>query len=84
MTVKVRKVGNSYTLTIPADAMETMHLVDGQELEVRATPHALEYCPLYVKPQKIDWSAYENTKVDVRDGMQPDEYVRSLREDDRS
>ena len=83
MTVKVRKVGNSYTLTIPTDAMETMRLVDGQELGVRSSAHLLEYYPLYIRPHKIDWSAYENTGVDVRDSMKPDEYVRKLRDNDR-
>ena len=33
--------------------------------------------------RKVDWSAYENTDTDVRDGMKPDEYVKSLRENDR-
>ncbi len=83
MTVKIRRVGNSYTLTIPSEAMSAMSLVDGQELEVRATARVLEYHVLLSRPETIDWREYESGDADLRDGMDPVNYVRSLRDDDR-
>lgn len=84
MTVKVRKVGNSYTLTIPSEAMEHLHLVNGQELEVRFNNRILEYHTLLSIPEMIDWTEYESSDPDIRDGMDPEEYIRELRRDDRS
>ena len=83
MTVKVRKVGNSYTLTIPAEAMEYLHLVNGQELEVRFNGRILEYHTLLSVPDEIDWSEYDSPSADFTKGEDPDHYIRRLRDNDR-
>lgn len=83
MSVKVRKVGNSFTVTIPAGFVESLNLYDGQELEVNASEHAIEYRPLKTAPKTINWDDYEPVSDKLRDGMTPDEYVRSLRDYDR-
>ncbi len=31
----------------------------------------------------ISWEEYETTKTDVRDGLPPEEYIRTMRENDR-
>lgn len=83
MAVKVRKVGNSYTLTIPAQAVASLKLHDGQELEVSVENQKLEY-RIAKKPINFKgWEKYETRDTDLRDGMTADEYVRSLRADDR-
>ena len=81
--VKVRKVGNSYTVTVPAAAVEELRLSDGQELEVVVSKQKLEYRPVRSAPFEIDWSKYQTLDADIRDGMSPEEYVRSLRDYDR-
>lgn len=82
MNVKVRKVGNSYTVTIPSEIIQTLRLEDGQEMEVSAKGMGIEYRPVYVPVREIDWKRYEGTG-DILDGMSPDAYVRKLRDDDR-
>jgi antitoxin component of MazEF toxin-antitoxin module len=83
MSVKVRRVGNSFTVTIPAGFVESLNLYDGQELEVSASEQTLEYKPLKALPKTIKWEDYEPISGNLRDGMTPDEYVRSLRDNDR-
>ena len=83
MSVKVRKVGNSFTVTIPAGIVESLHLYDGQELEVSASEQSLEYRPLKSIPRTIHWGDYEPVSHHLRDGMTPDEYDSSLRDNDR-
>ena len=83
MSVKVRKVGNSLTVTIPAGFVEALNIYDGQELEVKVSEQAIEYKPLKTMPSTISWDDYAPTTNNLRDGMNPDEYVRSLRDYDR-
>ena len=83
MAVKIRKVGNSYVLTIPPDVMFALDLHDGQEMEVTARSNALEYRALKPNVKTVDWEKYETRDRDLRDGLSPDEYVRKLRENDR-
>ena len=83
MSVKVRKVGNSFTVTIPSGFVETLNLYDGQELEVYASGNSLEYKPLHTVPDIIEWEKYESTSGKTWEGENPDDYVRSLRDNDR-
>ena len=83
MSVKVRKVGNSFTVTIPAGFVELLNLYDGQELEVNVSEQTLEYRLLKAIPKTIDWDDYEPVSSHLRDGLTPDEYVRRLRDYDR-
>ena len=82
MSVKIRKVGNSYTVTIPAGIVNDLRLYDGQELEVNANGQTLEYIIPNSRPTVISWDDYA-TQSSIRDGLSPDDYVRSLRDDDR-
>ncbi len=84
MLVKARKVGNSFVLTIPSSLVDTMNLSDGQEMLVdySAYSRTLSYRPR--KVSKINWEEFvSQDKEDIRDGMSPEEYVRSLRDLDR-
>ena len=84
MLVKARKVGNSFALTIPASIVEDMKLYDGLEMKVDYNPYSgiLSYKPDRVR--EIDWEEFiSKDKVDIRDGMLPEDYVRSLRDYDR-
>ena len=83
MSVKVRKVGNSFTVTIPSGFVEYLNLYDGQELEVNSTGHSLEYKPIVKVPDTIHWEKYEALSGSFTDGIDPDDYVRSLRDNDR-
>lgn len=83
MSVKVRKVGNSLTLSIPAQVAQDLKLYDGQELEVNTSFGTLMYVVPQYSAKTIDWNKYRTTDADVRDGLTADEYVRRLREDDR-
>ena len=84
MFVKARKVGNSFALTIPASIVETMKIQDGLELKVDYNPYSgtLSYQPERVR--EINWDEFISAdKEDIRDGMTPEDYVRSLRDYDR-
>lgn len=84
MFVKARKVGNSFALTIPASIVETMKIQDGLELKVDYNPYSgtLSYQPERVR--EINWDKFISAdKEDIRDGMTPEDYVRSLRDYDR-
>ena len=86
MIVKARKVGNSFTLTIPSSIVSEMKVHDGLELEVDYNQYSgvLSYHPNRII--KIDWDEFtskDKDKEDIRDGMKPEDYVRSLRDNDR-
>ena len=51
MLVKIRKVGNSFALTIPASLAEAISLNDGQEMEVDYNPYSgtLSYHPQRIR-----------------------------------
>ena len=84
MFVKARKVGNSFALTIPASIVEAMKIQDGLELKVDYNPYSgtLSYQPERVR--EINWDEFISADTeDIRDGMTPEDYVRSLRDYDR-
>lgn len=84
MLVKARKVGNSFALTIPSTFVNTMNLADGQEMLVDydAYSRTLSYRPNRVC--EINWDEFvSQDKDDIRDGMSPEDYIRSLRDFDR-
>ena len=83
MSVKVRKVGNSYTVSIPAGVVKQLDIFDGQIMDVVMTSKGFEYRIAEPVPSGIDWASYQYDGAPLRDGMDPDEYVRSLRNDDR-
>ena len=84
MLVKTRRVGNSFALTIPASIVENMKIYDGLEMKVEYNPYSgiLSYKPDCVR--EINWKEFTSeNKADIRDGMTPEDYVRSLRDYDR-
>lgn len=84
MLVKARKVGNSFALTIPATIVETMNVYDGQEMKVDYNPYngMLTYQPDSIR--EINWEEFvPKDRIDIRDGLTPEEYVRRLRDYDR-
>ena len=84
MFVKARKVGNSFALTIPASIVENMKIQDGLELKVDYNPYSgtLSYQPERVR--EINWDEFISADTeDIRNGMTPENYVRSLRDYDR-
>mgnify|MGYP002627372786 CR=1 FL=1 len=86
MFVKARKMGNSFALTMPASIGETMNLHDGLELKVDYNPYSgiLPYQTNPNRVREINWSEFiSDDKEDIRDGMTPEDYVRSLRDYDR-
>ena len=83
MAVKVRKVGNSFSVTIPAHIIRQLHLRHGQELDEHTSAYGWEYRPARPRPAEIRWEAYESPQADIRDGLSPDAYIRKLREQDR-
>ena len=80
MTVKLRKVGHSYVVTIPKEYVVKYNLEDGQEMTVSIENASLMYSP--VQREKIEWEKYETASSIVPDDMTPDEYIRSMRDDD--
>ena len=83
MSVKIRKAGNSFAVTVPAHIVSQLHLRHGQSLEVRPSAHGWEYRLPYSGSGRVDWEEYESLGADVREGLAPEEYVRSMREQDR-
>ena len=83
MSVKVRKVGNSFAVTIPTQIVNQLHLRHGQSLEVRPSAHGWEYQLPHPYSGRVAWEEYETLDANVRDGLSPEEYVRSMREQDR-
>ena len=84
MLVKTRKVGNSFTLTIPASVVEAMSLNDDQAMEVDYNPYSrtISYHPQRIT--EINWEEFiSQDNDDIRDGMMPEDYVRALRDFDR-
>lgn len=82
MKVKVRKVGNSLVLTVPAGVAEEAGLCAGQELEVSGSRGSIEYA-YRPKGGKIDWSKYELCGEELREGMDSLKYIDSLRDEVR-
>ena len=83
MSVKIRKVGNSFAVTIPTHIVNQLRLRHGQSLEVRSSAHGWEYRLPHTHSGHIAWEEYETLDADVRDGLSPEEYVRNMREQDR-
>ncbi len=83
MSVKVRKVGNSFAVTIPTHIVNQLRLRHGQSLEVRPSAHGWEYQLPHPYSGRVAWEEYETLDANVRDGLSPEEYVRSMREQDR-
>ena len=83
MSVKIRKVGNSFAVTIPTHIVSQLRLRHGQSLEVRPSAHGWEYRLPHTYSGSVAWEEYESLDADVRDGLSPEEYVRSMREQDR-
>ena len=83
VAVKIRKVGNSYTLTVPAHAVDALQLHDGQEMKVEMSRQALTYRIFQPVSSTISWDEFASSGANIRDGMSPDDYVRSLRDGDR-
>lgn len=84
MRVKVRKTGNSYSVTVPKEVVKALNIREGQEMDVSTSFNIFSYSLVRPIPKEIDWSLYvTKDAVDVRDGMTPDEYIRSLRDYDR-
>ena len=84
MLVKARKVGDSFALTIPAPIVETMNVYDGLEMKVDYNPYngTLTYQPESIR--EINWEEFvPKDRIDIRDGLMPEEYVRMLRDYDR-
>ena len=80
MSVKVRKVGNSFAVTIPAQIVNQLRLRHGQSLEVRPSAHGWEYQLPHPYSGRVAWEEYETLDADVRDGLSPEEYVRRMRD----
>ena len=80
MTVKVRKVGNSFAVTIPTQIVNQLRLRNGQSLEVRPSAHGWEYQLPHPYSGRVAWEEYETLDADVRDGLSPEEYVRRMRD----
>ena len=80
MTVKLRKVGHSYVVTIPKEYVVKYNLEDGQEMTVSIENASLMYSP--VQGEQSEWEKYETASSIVPDDMTPDEYIRSMRDDD--
>ena len=70
--------------TVPASIVENMKIQDGLELKVDYNPYSgtLSYQPERVR--EINWDEFISADMeDIRDGMTPEDYVRSLRDYDR-
>ena len=80
MTVKLRKVVHSYVVTIPKEFVLKYNLEDGQEMTVSIENASLMYSP--VQNAGIEWEKYETASSMVPDNMTPDEFIRSMRDDD--
>lgn len=84
MLVKARKIGNSFALTIPSSFVQTMNLSDGQEMLVDYNSYSQTLSYRLNKVSEIHWDEFvSHDKEDIRDGLSPEDYVRSLRELDR-
>ena len=84
MTVKIRKVGNSFTVTIPMETIDLLNLSEGQELDIDTSKHTLNYIPIKNKPTSVDWDKYViKHPIPKIDGMTTSEYIRSMRDNDR-
>lgn len=84
MLVKARKVGNSFALTIPSAFVESMNLADGQEMLVDYDAYSKTLSYRSNRVREIHWEDFvSQDKEDIRDGLSPEDYVRSLRDLDR-
>ena len=83
MSVKIRKVGNSFAVTIPTHIVRQLHLRHGQSLDVRPSSRGWEYQLPHDYVGRTDWKEYETLDADVRDGLSPEEYIRKMRDQDR-
>jgi putative addiction module antidote len=60
---KLRKVGNSYVVTIPKEEVERQHLQDGQLLSIEIRPAEIRpvISPDLRKAFEESWQQYEQT-----------------------
>ena len=82
MDVKLRKVGNSFVVTVPLETVERLNAHEGDELVMTETSNGFSYEPKK-KTSAIEWDKYTCFANAPHEGVDPVEYVRGLREDDR-
>lgn len=82
MLVKLRKSGNSYSLTVPSPYIQDLGLKGGQEMEVHMKNGHLEYRVAEPRPSDICWDRYSASQSAYAT-IQPDQYVKELRDHDR-
>ncbi len=81
MDVKLRKVGNSFVVTIPLEIIERLNMHEGDKLTMKDIGKGILY-EKKTQPTTIDWDKYTNFNNSKR-ATNPVSYVRELRENDR-
>ncbi|GFP32184.1 hypothetical protein HKBW3S42_00489 [Candidatus Hakubella thermalkaliphila] len=67
-TVKVRKIGNSYGITLPKEVVERYHLLEGKTVQIIEGQDGFTVTPY--DPEFLAWArAYERTNTKYRDTL---------------
>lgn len=82
MVVKLRKSGNSYSLTVPSPYIQVLGIKGGQDMEVNIKNGHLEYRVADPRPADISWDRY-TVPQSAYASIQPDQYEKELRNHDR-
>jgi len=81
MDVKLRKVGNSFVVTIPLEIVQRLNIHVGDSLTMKDIGEGI-LCEKKKQSTTIDWDKYTNFNNSKR-ATNPVSYVRELRENDR-
>ncbi len=82
MSVKLRKVGNSYVLTVPNEYINKNNLRDGQEMSVSSDANSITFSPVAKTKKVILWDTYENKIPVFPEDISPETYIRKMRDEE--
>lgn len=81
MDVTLRKVGNSFVVTVPLTIVERLNAHEGDKLILKNMNNGFYY-ERKKKPSTINWDKYTNFNNSKR-ALDPVGYVREMRDEDR-
>ena len=81
MEVTLRKVGNSFVVTVPLTVVERLDAHEGDKLTLKNMNNGFYY-EQKEKSTKINWDKYTNFN-DSKRALDPVGYIREMRDNDR-
>ncbi len=77
MKVRLRKVGNSYTVTVPREIVDELGLAEGGELDIIAREDRVELKPKLDRWERLTAEARERAR---QRGLTETDVIKAIRE----